>query len=259
MEFDGEGILHVDPIQGTEHEIPADTVIFAVGQTPDIDSLSGILQIATTKKNTIVVNHETMQTGQPGVFAAGDAVSGPATFIEAIASGQKAAFFIDLYLRGRVLRRHYSFNPIKAYGIEFDIPQDIEKAERMKSPELPAAKRTSNFKEVILGFTSNMAIKEAKRCLNCMGALCKEVCPYNAPQFIVEENVKMSKCDLCLDRLEEGKQPICVAACPTRALDFGPMEELTAKYGNNRNIRGFTNSSRGLPSILFKQVPGESK
>lgn len=252
MEFDKDGELHIDAIEGSEHDIAADTVIFAIGQTLDTDAVSRLDQVATTKRGTIAVNPETMETSQPGVFAGGDAVSGPATFIEAIASGQKAAFYIDLYLKGKVLRKTYPFESIKAEDIEVDIPEDIEKAERVKMPELSVVERALSFKEVALGFTADMATTEAERCLNCAGALCKEVCPYNAPQFGVDENAKMQKCDFCLDRLREGKGPICVAACPMRALDFGPVEELAMKYGDVRKVRGFGYSPQAEPSIAFK-------
>ena len=122
----------------------------------------------------------------------------------------------------------------------------------MRVPELSVAERTLNFKEVALGFTADMATKEAERCLNCAGALCREVCPYNAPQFGVDENAKIQKCDFCLDRLNENKGPICVAACPMRALDFGPMEELVRKYGDVRKVRSFGYSPQAEPSIVFK-------
>ena len=72
----------------------------------------------------------------------------------------------------------------------------------------------------------------------CLGqddcGLCKEACLYDAPQFGAEENATMQKCNLCLDRLAENKQPICVDACIMHALDAGPIEELQAKYGNIR-------------------------
>jgi DMSO reductase iron-sulfur subunit len=62
---------------------------------------------------------------------------------------------------------------------------------------------------------------------------CYDACPYGVPQFAGDEpGQKMSKCDMCIDRLEEGLKPICVLSCSMRALDFGPIEELRAKYGN---------------------------
>ncbi|MBI4187096.1 MAG: 4Fe-4S dicluster domain-containing protein [Chloroflexi bacterium] len=82
--------------------------------------------------------------------------------------------------------------------------------------------------------------------------LCLQACPYQTPQFGAEPNAKMQKCDLCLDRLGEGKEPICVASCPLRALDAGPLEELKKRYGQEREAEGFICFSKTNPSIVFK-------
>ena len=89
---------------------------------------------------------------------------------------------------------------------------------------------------------------------NC--SLCLEACPYDAPQFGAEENAKMQKCDLCVERWDEGKKPICVDACPTRALDAGPMEEMKAKYRERGEAEGFTYDERLRPSVIFKPKLG---
>lgn len=90
----------------------------------------------------------------------------------------------------------------------------------------------------------------------CLGkdacGLCKEACPYEVPQFGAEENAKAQRCNFCLDRLAEGKKPICVAACPTRALDAGPLDELKAKYGDVKEAAGFAYSAKTNPSIVFR-------
>lgn len=81
---------------------------------------------------------------------------------------------------------------------------------------------------------------------------CLKACPYDAPQFGPEPDAKMQKCDLCLERWEKKKKPICVEACPTRALDAGPLSELEAKYGKVRKAEGFVYSKKTEPSIVFK-------
>lgn len=90
----------------------------------------------------------------------------------------------------------------------------------------------------------------------CLGkdrcGACREACPYGIPQFGVEENARMQKCNFCIDRLAENKKPICVAACPTRALDAGPMDELRSRYGDIREAEGFVFSVETVPSIIFK-------
>ncbi len=88
----------------------------------------------------------------------------------------------------------------------------------------------------------------------CLGKdkceLCLEACPYDAPQFGAEDNAKMQKCDFCLDRFAENKPPICVAGCPLRALDAGPLDELKKKYGDIEEAEGFTYSLETKPSII---------
>lgn len=81
---------------------------------------------------------------------------------------------------------------------------------------------------------------------------CLEACLYESPQFGTEENAKMQKCNLCLDRLEEGKKPICVDGCTMRAMDCGPIEELKAKYGDIKQAEGFKYSKKLNPAIVFK-------
>lgn len=81
---------------------------------------------------------------------------------------------------------------------------------------------------------------------------CLKACPWSAPQFGPEPNAKMQKCELCLDRLASGRQPVCVEACPMFALDAGPLEALQARYGDGREAEGFKFRKRFNPSAIFK-------
>ena len=62
----------------------------------------------------------------------------------------------------------------------------------------------------------------------------------------------MQKCDFCLDRLRRNKKPICIASCPMRALDAGPLNELKEQYGDVQEAEGFVYSKKAMPSIVFK-------
>ena len=64
---------------------------------------------------------------------------------------------------------------------------------------------------------------DSSKCDGCQA--CVEQCPYGVPQFNEELNVAM-KCDACIQLREAGEDPACVAACPMRALEFGPIEDL---------------------------------
>ncbi|MBA3030278.1 MAG: 4Fe-4S dicluster domain-containing protein [Desulfobacteraceae bacterium] len=84
------------------------------------------------------------------------------------------------------------------------------------------------------------------------GSKCLKACPYDAPQFGPEPEAKMTKCDFCLERWMEGKLPVCVEACPTRAFDTGSWDDLKAKYGEITEAEGFTYSARTKPAVIFK-------
>jgi anaerobic dimethyl sulfoxide reductase subunit B (iron-sulfur subunit) len=86
---------------------------------------------------------------------------------------------------------------------------------------------------------------------NCKNP-CLKACLWNVPQFGVEENPKMQKCNLCMERIETGQRPVCVEACPMLALDAGPIDQLKEKYGNINEAEGFRYSEKFKPSAIFK-------
>ncbi|MDO4606040.1 MAG: dimethylsulfoxide reductase subunit B [Bowdeniella nasicola] len=86
------------------------------------------------------------------------------------------------------------------------------------------------------------------KCVGCR--YCEWACPYSAPQYNPELG-HMTKCDLCADYRAEGQDPACVAACPARALDWGPIDELRAKYGNTDNIEPLPDPSITRPHLVI--------
>lgn len=102
--------------------------------------------------------------------------------------------------------------------------------------------------------SDGIVVVDREKCLGnreCR-TLCLNACPWEVPQFGPELDAKMQKCDLCLDRLAEHKKPICVEACPVRALDAGPLDELREKYGDVKEAHGFTYSTKAEPAITNK-------
>ena len=83
---------------------------------------------------------------------------------------------------------------------------------------------------------------------------CWRACPYGAPQFESNASGKMSKCTMCLDRLEQGDKPICVLSCSLRALEFGPMNELREKYGDQNQMEEMPKNSLTRPAALWKPM-----
>jgi len=70
-------------------------------------------------------------------------------------------------------------------------------------------------------------------CIGCRA--CAMVCPFGAPRFTVGE--KMEKCNFCIDRVTYGMDPACVHTCTTRALGFGPLEELSRKKAEKASVK----------------------
>ena len=96
----------------------------------------------------------------------------------------------------------------------------------------------------------------SEKCDGCR--ICYEVCPYGALVFESDEiGGKAQKCTMCLDRLKRGEQPICVLACPTRALDFGPLSGLMERYGDRRDLEDMPSSQTTKPSVVFKPSTGK--
>ena len=95
-----------------------------------------------------------------------------------------------------------------------------------------------------------IVLLDAAKCIGCR--YCESVCPYGAPQYDETEK-KMSKCTMCVDRIDAGKQPACVDTCPTGALQFGNLVDLDRK--GVRQIPNFADPSYSSPSIRF--VPKE--
>jgi NADH-quinone oxidoreductase subunit F len=163
-DIDEIGRRRPEPVKGSEFVIEADTVVPAIGEIPDLSFLDAE-KFDWKENNTIRIHPRTMMTDIEGIFAGGDVVSGPATVIEAMAAGRKAAFSIDRYLRGD---RFKDEEPLPhSIGIE-DVDLDrFPQRERQRMSVLPMEERIKGFKEIELGFTESEALCEADRCFQC--------------------------------------------------------------------------------------------
>ncbi len=165
---EGSDRLSPMPIEGKGFIIQADAVISAIGQYVDDKGMEAFDKLSWTRRGTIEVNHASMETTMPGVFAAGDAVSGPATVIEAIGGGKRAADAIDRYLTHipqprmpRIPVRHTLLTPVE---------MSASRKMTLKRPEMPMLnvdRRRTTFQQAELGYDEASVRKEAGRCLRC--------------------------------------------------------------------------------------------
>ncbi len=163
VEFDNSARRKPAPF-GDTYTLNVDYLIPAIGQTPDL-SWMNFGEVDTTRSRTFAVG-DGYNTNRKGLFAAGDAVSGPATIVQAIAQGNLVAVAVDEWIRtGKIVKPQLP-------DARHDVPQlhDLEAyadARRPEVPRLAVDKREQNMQEVELGLCEEAACGEARRCLRC--------------------------------------------------------------------------------------------
>ncbi|MFC1870196.1 FAD-dependent oxidoreductase [Chloroflexota bacterium] len=220
-EPDASGRCRPQPVAGSEFDEEFDSLIVAIGQSPQTP---GEFRIRLGKGSTIQVDPVTLTTNRAGVFAGGDAVTGPATVTEALAAGRQAASRIDDYLRHRY---PLAAKPVRESLTGDLLPQTVEmirKIGRVEPPILPLESRAKDFQAEELVYDWETAINEARRCLRCgIGAeimfqdkcatclTCLRVCPYHVPYLDASGTIQIpvEQCQAC---------GICIPECPAKAI-----------------------------------------
>ncbi len=182
-EPDESGRRRPVPIEGSEYFTPADTILLAIGQDVDAEALNEQTLGLDDRWGTIEVDEATMMTNLPGVFSGGDCVSGAATVVEGVGAGRLGAFAINAYLNGAD-ERGIAAAIFQHKPKFFDIGAKAKSAEPLNEmPVLDAQGRLDAFEaatagggdvdndeafaEVEVGFTEEVALREAGRCLMC--------------------------------------------------------------------------------------------
>ena len=202
---------------GEFEELEADSVVLALGQDADLSLLTGT---SVDVVDGWVRVDENQMTGEAGIFAGGDMIESPSsqkTVTAAVGQGRRAASAISAYLDNRVYSPDPPLNPATFERLNTWYYDD---APRTIRPRLEAARRQSNFDEVVLGLQPDEALFEARRCMSCGNCFecdnCFGVCPDNAILKLdgpEKYQINLDYCKGC---------GICVAECPCGAIDLVP-------------------------------------
>ena len=215
MELDDEGV----PQPTGEHEqITGETVVLALGQDVDRSLLDTVRGISIV--HGVVQVDDTMMTGCPGVFAGGDAVPAQRSVTVGIGHGRTAARHLDAWLRNGSqapapptdLGMPVAFGELNPWYFS-DAPHAVR-------PRLEAARRVTDFGEVVGGLDADTAVYEARRCLSCGNCFgcdnCFGVCPDNAVIKVETGHGYAIDYDYCKGC------GLCVAECPSGAIVMEP-------------------------------------
>ncbi len=163
-EFDRSGRKRPEPIPGSQYRLDVDTVISAIGQNAELEFLSQ--ESGVEKGRSVIKVNPDFSTTNKRVWAGGDVVTGPAMVIDAIAAGRKAAREIDRTLRAVKGEKPWEVVEEKI-DIPFEVDEELIETPQPAMPELSAAERRRDFREVELGYGLKEAMAEARRCLRC--------------------------------------------------------------------------------------------
>jgi NADH-quinone oxidoreductase subunit F len=161
-DFDRSGRRRPVPREGATISDEYDTIFSAIGQRPDLSFAVSL----DTKWGTVSVDRLKLNTNLQGVFAGGDAVTGPARVVDALAQGKRAAREIDAYLSKRRGDKP-SVEIWDKIQLTMKVPEEVVKQPQAAMPKLSPEERIKDFMEVELGFDEETAQKECARCLRC--------------------------------------------------------------------------------------------
>jgi len=252
---DASGRRRPVPVKGSEFVIDCDAVIPAIGQKIDVTWAESTPDMELTSRNTFRVNPHTLQTSIANIFAAGDAVTGPATVIEAVAAGHKAVAAMHRFMCGEDLDQYEQEAALKEPpGTNWqEISKEAAHVPRVVSTQLDPVQRTASFDEVDANFSEEAAKKEAARCVDCGGCceckLCVSACEAKAIKHTMTDEV---------EEVEVGSIIIATGFDP---LDPTPMTQYGyGKYANvftNLEFERLSNATGPTSGKLLKRDPSD--
>jgi heterodisulfide reductase subunit A len=207
------GRRRVLSVEGSEKRLKADLIITSPTYIPDLKPFND--SVPQTAWKTILVDPVTLATPIEGLFAGGDAVTGPKNFIEGLAAGRKAALSIHRYLNGADLRTNRETEGVSTELVSVNIEM-VEPKPRIEEPSLPVQSMKNHFEEVHQLPDQEAILAEAKRCLHCGACYDCDTCMIQCPEEAITKTesgyvINYEKCTGCR---------VCVKECPTSAIEM---------------------------------------
>jgi formate dehydrogenase beta subunit len=252
--FDENRRFNPQFIEGSEERVDCDTVVLAIGQSPDLSWIGPEDNLKLTPRGTLQADPQTMATSRPDVFAGGDVAFGPRIIITAVAEGKKAANSIAKFLTGRVPAEAHLARVTIYNTLQYRMKPDYEKFARRAPPTLPLDRRIG-IAEVEKVYAEPDARRQADRCLKChIGPVfngdecilcggCADVCPEYCLRLVDvadlrgDENLRTALLARYGRLPERGQQGaiikdetscircgLCAARCPTGAITMERVE-----------------------------------
>lgn len=225
--FDENGKFSPQFVDGSEKEIPCDTVILAIGQIADLSFLGAGHGLKTTPQQTVVADPQTLETSVAGIYAGGDVAFGPRIIISAVGDGRRAAKSIDTFLTGRTdAPPDYVVRVFPTFGYDHPFARgDYETISRRRVPVLPIERRQPR-EEVEMCLDEREARTEGARCLHCW-----------VNTIFDSSRVQGTECIQCGG---------CVDVCPEECIDLQSLTKIAAQTNDPLALL-----PNGEPAVVF--------
>jgi len=245
--FDPDGRFNPRFVEGTESFIPCDSIILAIGQSPDLSFLDTGDGIDISPRGTIAVDQASLATSAPGVYAGGDVAFGPRNLIDAIGDGRRAAASIHRQLSGGVSAAPRFRRALPVVAIERPV-LNYDAVPRVEIPSVVSERRIG-VPEIELGYSEELARLEAARCLQCFFNIsldvdlcilcggCVDICPEGCIRIVPSDELlgvqtRGPASALILQEDRCIRCALCIERCPTDALSMLEWHEASTALGD---------------------------
>jgi NADPH-dependent glutamate synthase beta subunit-like oxidoreductase/NAD-dependent dihydropyrimidine dehydrogenase PreA subunit len=245
--FDETGRFNPTFVPDTGTVLSCDSVILAIGQTPDLSWLEPSDDIGVSPRGTVAIDRESLATDADDVFAGGDLAFGPRNLIDAIGDGRRAAASIHRRIAGETPTRPSLSGRRMLPIVEVRRGPDAANYTERSRVAVPveATERRIGSPEIELGFTEEQARAEAGRCLQCFLNImldpslcilcggCVDVCPEKCIRILPAERIdglepEQPSSVLVLQEEQCIRCSLCVDRCPTDALSLDGWSEASS-------------------------------